>query len=516
MNGALPRGWATAPLGELGDWIGGGTPSKAVSEYWREGTVHWVSPKDMKRPLIDSAQDQITEMAVRESATNLVPANSVLMVTRSGILEHSFPVAVNTVPVTMNQDLKAVAIRGADPIYTRYFLQARAQDILRTCKKDGTTVSSIDTDRLAAYEVALAPAAEQKRIVSKIDELFSRIDEGERALERVSVLVERYRQSVLKAAVTGDLTRAWREKNQDKLESGEAVLARILTARREAWEKAELEKMKSLGITPAGDRWKHDYQEPSQPNADDLPKLPASWTWASLEQLAYAGPTNGYSPKSDPHATGTQSLKLTATTSGTFRLDQEATKRLNEVIATDSPYWLSPGDMLIQRANSLDHVGVAAIFDGPPDTYVYPDLMMRVRVDHDEVRRWVWRYINGVTVRRYFQENATGTAGSMPKINGRVVREVMIPLPGKLELCIALSRLEQGLGAADLQLREVGAQLLRIAASKRSILCSAFTGTLVQQNPTDEPASALLERIAAERSADTSAPKRGRKKKTSE
>lgn len=102
MSKQLPPGWATAPLNSLGDWLGGGTPSKAVREYWHDGTVHWVSPKDMNRPLIDSAQDQITEKAVRESATNLVPENSVLMVTRSGILEHSFPVAVNTVPVTMN------------------------------------------------------------------------------------------------------------------------------------------------------------------------------------------------------------------------------------------------------------------------------------------------------------------------------------------------------------------------------------------------------------------------------
>jgi type I restriction enzyme S subunit len=280
-----PPGWAVASLEKLGDWLGGGTPSKAVKEYWRDGTVHWVSPKDMKRPLIDSAQDQITERAVKESATNLVPANSVLMVTRSGILEHSFPVAVNTVPVTMNQDLKAVAIRGVDPIYTRYFLQWRAQDILRTCRKDGTTVASIDTDRLAAYEVVVAPAAEQKRIVSKLDEIFSQIDEGERALERVSILVERYRQSVLKAAVTGELTREWREKNKDKPESGEALLARILAARREAWEKAQLNKMRAKGITPANDEWKQQYEEPSGVDLRGLPGLPSNWTWASAEAI---------------------------------------------------------------------------------------------------------------------------------------------------------------------------------------------------------------------------------------
>src|SRR5690606_19347072 len=105
---------------------------------------------------------------------------------------------------------------------------------------------SVQDGDVKAQTIPLPPTSEQKRIVSRIDELFSRIDEGERALEQVSKLVERYRQSLLKAAVTGELTRDWREARKaagQPIESGEALLTRILTARREAWEQAELAKM---------------------------------------------------------------------------------------------------------------------------------------------------------------------------------------------------------------------------------------------------------------------------------
>lgn len=89
----------------------------------------------------------------------------------------------------------------------------------------------VDFGVLSAYPAHLPPYGEQVRIASRIDELFSRIEEGGRALERAQKLVERYRQSVLKAAVTGELTREWREKHKGNLEPGEALLARILKAR---------------------------------------------------------------------------------------------------------------------------------------------------------------------------------------------------------------------------------------------------------------------------------------------
>ena len=136
------------------------------------------------------------------------------------------------------------AENGVEPDYLRYYVVRSAfrQDAKRNMQ-GAVGQQRVPPDYIRSSPVPLAPSNEQKRIVSKIDELFSSIEEGERALERVRKLVERYRQSVLKAAVTGELTRAWREKHVGKSESGEALLARVLEARRKVWGKSELSKM---------------------------------------------------------------------------------------------------------------------------------------------------------------------------------------------------------------------------------------------------------------------------------
>ena len=107
----LPKGWATAKFSDFGEWMGGGTPSKEVPSYWN-GPIPWVSPKDMKTNVIRSAIDGITEAAVENSAAKRVPAGSVLIVARSGILAHTLPIAVTAVETTLNQDMKALTLSG--------------------------------------------------------------------------------------------------------------------------------------------------------------------------------------------------------------------------------------------------------------------------------------------------------------------------------------------------------------------------------------------------------------------
>lgn len=208
----IPGTWAFLSLSEIGEWRGGGTPSKANSAYWN-GDIPWVSPKDMKVPRIRDTADHVTKAALKNSAAKLIPAKSVLIVTRSGILAHSFPVAVTDVDVTLNQDLKAlIPAAGIDPDYVSWALNAFHRQILDQCAKYGTTVHSIEFPRLMNFKIPLAPTNEQLRIVGKIEELFSKIDEGERCLTTVSAIAERalglattLRHSILKKAFAGQL-----------------------------------------------------------------------------------------------------------------------------------------------------------------------------------------------------------------------------------------------------------------------------------------------------------------------
>jgi len=175
----LPKGWATAPLGVCGTWYGGGTPSKFNDAYWSGGTIPWISPKDMKRLRISDSEDHISTLALQETNVKAFPQGTVLIVIRSGILSRTLPVAVAEAEATMNQDLKGLLpSEGIESTYVAYFLQAEERDILRQCSKHGTTVASIDTTALHSYMLRFAPLQEQRRIVAKIEELFSDLEAG--------------------------------------------------------------------------------------------------------------------------------------------------------------------------------------------------------------------------------------------------------------------------------------------------------------------------------------------------
>ncbi|EPM0568639.1 restriction endonuclease subunit S [Klebsiella pneumoniae] len=172
--------WKT--LGEIGTWHGGGTPSKSRSEFWEDGSIPWISPKDMGRPIVDTSEDYITEEAVEQSSTKLVPANSIAIVVRSSILDKVMPSALIPVPATFNQDMKVVIPHcNISPNYIAHIMRSRGDDILRAAKKSGGSVASIDSKKLFSFRIPVPHLNEQKRIVNildKFDTLANSITEG--------------------------------------------------------------------------------------------------------------------------------------------------------------------------------------------------------------------------------------------------------------------------------------------------------------------------------------------------
>lgn len=157
----------SAPIGEVCAVVGGGTPARNVAEYYG-GTIPWVTPKDMKTWEIRDAQVNITESGLQNSATRLVPRNSVLVVVRSGVLKHTLPVAINRVPVAINQDMKALLCsESADPDYVARFIKARSPVILQWVR--ATTADNFPIDKLKCLELPLPPLPEQRRIAAILD-----------------------------------------------------------------------------------------------------------------------------------------------------------------------------------------------------------------------------------------------------------------------------------------------------------------------------------------------------------
>lgn len=175
----LPKGWTFVKWRDLGRICGGGTPSKGRSDYWNGG-VCWISPKDMKSDYIASSELTITQKAVAETSVHPIPEGSILIVARSGILKRMLPVAINTVPCTVNQDIKVLVpyLREINR-YLMLMLRGHEAFILKSLVKGGMTVQSLLYDEFAAHSFPLPPLAEQKRIVAKVDELMTLCDQLE-------------------------------------------------------------------------------------------------------------------------------------------------------------------------------------------------------------------------------------------------------------------------------------------------------------------------------------------------
>ncbi|HVF27427.1 MAG TPA: restriction endonuclease subunit S [Pyrinomonadaceae bacterium] len=201
--GDIPEHWEVKKLKYWIDSIvGGGTPSTNNQAYWK-GHIPWVSPKDMKVDYIVRTEDYITELAIEESATTLIPPGRVLIVVRSGILKHTLPVAINKVEVSLNQDMKAFEPKPKlTPKFLLWKLKGQSSNILTTCNKIGATVDSIEMENFLSFPFVLPPLSEQIAIADYLDEKTAQIDSLINNKVRLIELLKEERTAIINQAVT--------------------------------------------------------------------------------------------------------------------------------------------------------------------------------------------------------------------------------------------------------------------------------------------------------------------------
>lgn len=475
----LPENWVLATNDDLGEFINGFAFKPADRTEHGTPIIRIQNLTDPLRPF-NYTLKEVDQKYVVERGDILVSWSATLDAFRW-----------NGPRAYVNQHIfKVVPSKQLNDRFVFFALKETINELTKSEHLHGTTMKHVNRKPFLAHPVGLPPLNEQHRIVEGIETLFARIDKGEEALREVQKLLKRYRQSILKAAVTGELTRDWREANQHKLEPASEFLSRLLETRDRNWQ----------GARKPG--------KPSPPVLQAMPEIPCHWEWASLDSLCVDGPTNGISPRAGNSETGIKSFKLTATTSGEFVINEETIKLVDLDLDRESKYWLRSGDILIQRGNTIEYVGTAAIFPGPDKEFIYPDLMIKVRIGDPALAKWVVTWINTFYAREYFKRNATGTAGNMPKINGRTLKTLAVPIPSIQEIRFLLEQLDQKLSKARTLERQLEQDSLRVKSLRQSILKSAFTGQLVPQDPDDEPASELLARIRAEREAPPKAKSR--------
>ncbi|MGR2928870.1 restriction endonuclease subunit S [Acidithiobacillus ferriphilus] len=363
------------------------------------------------------------------------------------------------------------------------------------------TVKHLSSKTIGEIGFPLPPRAEQTRIVAKLEELLSDLDVGVAELKAAQKKLGQYRQSLLKAAVEGALTAGWRNQNRPT-ETGAQLLERILTERRARWEAKQLTKFAEQGKTPPKD-WQKKYPEPVQPDTTDLPELPDGWVWATLSQVGWLDRGRSkHRPRNAPHLYGgpypfvqTGDIRH----ADTFLSDVEAS--YSEAGLAQSRLWPA-GTICITIAANIGKTAILSM------EACFPDSVVGFLSGSDDVSiRYVEYFMR--SVQQKLEDEAPATA--QKNINLEILEKVAIPVPPTLEQHEIVQMLDDSLGAARESNRAIDLSLKQSAAQRQNILKAAFSGQLVPQDPNDESASVLLERIRA--AHDAVKKPRGRKAK---
>ncbi|PWK99439.1 type I restriction enzyme S subunit [Pantoea allii] len=449
-SGKLPEEWVKSELDNvLLTIIGGGTPSKAIPEYY-QGDIPWMSVKDMNKHALTDTVDHITHDAVENSSTNIIPAGTPIIATRMSlgkIVTASFDSAIN-------QDLKALFLSSrVDRNFFIHWYRSQAQ--LIESLGTGTTVKGIRLEVLKALSINLPPLAEQKVLAEKLDTLLAQVDSTKARLEQIPQILKRFRQAVLTMAVRGDLTKNWRDKNN-------------ILANSWANQKASdiCTKVQS-GSTPT--------DNPFEQNG----KIPFLKVYNIVNQKI----DFDYKPQ--------------------FITDEVHRSKSKRSIAF-------PDDVLMNIVGPP--LGKIAILTDQYPEWNLNQAITLFRVEKEKMLSKFLYYVlcEGKLVRDVMHDTK-GIVGQI-NISLTQCREAVIPCPSLSEQQEIVRRVEQLFAYADTIEKQVNNALARVNNLTQSIQAKAFRGELSAQWRAENPdlisgensAAALLEKIKAERAASGS------------
>ena len=495
----LPQGWALSTLGAICSkpqygWTTSATENNTGVHLLRttditSGMIGWETV-----PFCEAVPDDVDKYRLRSGD---------IVISRAGSVGFSYLLRDLPRPAVFASYLIRFRPReGIDERYlAAYLLSPRYWSQIAE-KAAGIALANVNARKLEGVKLPVAPHNEQRRIVAKIEELFSDLDAGVVALERVRANLKRYRASVLKAAVEGRLTARWRTQHPNT-EPAAKLLERILAERRKKWEAEQLAKFAKAGKPPPKG-WQAKYAQPAAPDTSNLPGLPKGWCWATLEALAdvVGGLTKDQKRANEPGVREVPYLRVANVQRGFLDLSE-----MKNIIASEqdvADLRLMPGDVLFTEGGDRDKLGRGWVWQGELLECVHQNHIFRARLFTPAMQPKFVSHHGNTFGREWFTKAGKQTT-NLASINLGILRRFPVAVPPAAEQKLIVDDLDARLSQISEAELLVDHGLKRAARLRQSILKRAFEGKLVPQDPTDEPAEKLLERMASAKAKEAPA-----------
>ena len=480
----LKGGWAKACVGDLAEYVNG----RAFKP------TEW---KDAGKPII-----RIQNLNKRDAKYNYSPlGHEDKYLVKNGDLLFAWSASLGTYiwngeEAWLNQHIfKVIPKNSTTKIFVYYLLEKITTELY--AKAHGSGMVHVTKGKFESTEISLPPLNEQHRIVAKIEELFSELDNGIASLKAAQQQLKTYRQALLKHAFEGKLTAEWRAQNKDKLESAESLLARIAQERIQRYQQ-QLKDWEAIGKLGNKPKAINVLLQITTEELSEMPELPVGWSYVRAEEIA-GFITKGTTPSKEllfANAGDIPFIKvynLTKTGYLDFSIDPTFVNNEthNGFLARSKVF---PGDVLMNIVGPpLGKVSIV------PSTYPEWNINQAIAIFRSTLisNRFLAAYLAHEKTVRSMMGKSKATAGQF-NLTLEICRETLIPLccaneQEEIELLI-----DAKLSEVDQLDQTITSSLLQAEGLRQSILKKAFSGQLVAQDASDEPASDLLVRIKAE------------------
>lgn len=475
----LPEGWIWTTIGEIGIVQSGGTPSTRNKEFWGD-EISWISPADLsgyKEKYISKGNRNISKTGLDYSSAKLLPKGTILFSSRAPI---GYTVIAKNELAT-NQGFKnLIPTKSLNSEYVYYYFQTLKSQAEKVAS--GTTFLELSATKFSQLPFPLSPLHEQQRIVSKIETLFSELDQAEKGLQKAKLQLEVYKQALLKSAFNGSITVKWRAGNEEKFAYKELETIKRIRKKRYNLEIQQGNKKKikpDYNIT-----FKQDEEIPTWANANlnNLIDINARIGWKGLTKKEYT-------------TEGPLFLSVHSINYGKNVVFKDA----NHI--TDARYEESP-EIKLQVNNILlckdgAGIGKVGIIKSLPDKTTVNSSLLVINAKEVFNPDFLYYFFSGPIMQELVNDKISGSA--IPHLFQKDIKKFNLKVPPKEEQNEIVDVLESRFALVENLEKSINDSLSKTLVFKHSILKKTFEGKLVEQNPNDESAQVLLQKIKLEK-----------------